>query len=80
MTEQQAEERAKELALFHGGKMAYAKPGEGMMINAYLVGQSEGWWRWPRGLHTSDLLATYIDLHWRDFLDQARAGMVEDKT
>lgn len=80
MNEQEAEQRAKELALFHGGKMAYAKPGEGMMINAYLTLTREGQWHWPRGLHTGDLLATYIDLHWRDFLDQARAGMVEDKT
>lgn len=78
MTEQQIEDRAKELALFHGGKIAVVNR-EGARTNAHLTLTREGQWRWPRGLHTGDLLATYIELHWRDFLDEARASGQGDR-
>lgn len=64
--------RAVVLAFAHGGKIAVVNR-EGPCTNAYLILTAEGQWRWPRGLHTGDLLDTYAELHWRDFLDQARA-------
>lgn len=64
------ERKAKELALMHGGKIAVVNR-EGACTHAYLTLTREGRWSWPRGLHTGDLLATYIEWHWRDFIDQA---------
>lgn len=69
-TQEQLEAKAKELALFHGGKIAVVNH-EGACTNAYLTLIAERQWRWGRGLHTGDLLATYIELHWRDFIQQA---------
>jgi hypothetical protein len=71
------ERRAKELALYFGGKIAVVNS-EGACTNAYLILIREGQWRWPRGLHTGDLLTTYVELHWRDFLDQAVKETVTD--
>lgn len=69
MCEDEIERKAKELALFHGGKIAVINR-EGACTNAYLELTREGQWGWPRGLHTGDLLATYVELHWRDFLEK----------
>jgi hypothetical protein len=60
------ERRARELAMIHGGRIVLCRHGLNY-TNAYLILTREGEWRWGRGLHTGDLLATYIDLHWRDF-------------
>ena len=68
---------AKELALTHGGKIAVVNR-EGACTHAYLVLTAEGRWSWPRGLHTADLLSTYVEHHWRDFLGHARGIRASD--
>ena len=73
--DQRVEDLAKELAVSHGSKIAVINL-EGTCTNAYLELTDERRWRWPRGLHTADLLVTYMEYHWRDFLTAARAKLI----
>lgn len=64
--------KAKEKALFHGGRMSHIIPGEGMATIAYLVGKREGWWNYGRGINTPELLQEYVNRHWEDFLEEPK--------
>ncbi len=72
--EQELETKARDLAMTHGAKIAIINR-EGACTNAYLELTRERRWSWPRGLHTGDLLATYMDHHWMDFVDEARIAL-----